>query len=307
MMFPKTEEIEKTYAHTMCEIKKLNKENFLSARSGFRYYFFRKICALKIFGKLFGAYLRKIEESSRNYEVKDVLNDYSFVSEKKIAVYTVVFGGYDNINEPVVIPDNCDFYLITDKPIKTESNSIWVEKNLKEHTIHIENLSNIEKNRYCKMFPNKLFPEYEYSIYIDGNVQVMTDPTEFIQEMNSYGLKLHKHYRRECVYEEINKCIDLGKDNKDRLLTHKEHLIEKNMPEQYGMLEAPIIVREHNNPKCIKLMEEWWHEFSHYSKRDQISLPYVLWKNDISIDDVGTLGNDIYSNYAFRKKKHNSI
>jgi hypothetical protein len=51
-------------------------------------------------------------------------------------------------------------------------------------------------------------------------------------------------------------------------------------------------------------MEEWWKEFIEYSKRDQISLPYVLWKNGIKINDVNELGKDLSTNYAFQKSIH---
>jgi len=56
---------------------------------------------------------------------------------------------------------------------------------------------------------------------------------------------------------------------------------------------------------CKKLMEEWWKEFLTYSKRDQISMPYVLYKNRISISEVGTLGNNVYENPSFRIVTHN--
>ena len=36
-------------------------------------------------------------------------------------------------------------------------------------------------------------------------------------------------------------------------------------------------------------MEDWWKEIEKYSNRDQVSLPYVLWKNGYQIGDVGTL------------------
>ena len=33
-------------------------------------------------------------------------------------------------------------------------------------------------------------------------------------------------------------------------------------------------------------MEEWWDEYIKFSKRDQLSLPYVMWKNGYSFNDV---------------------
>ena len=40
------------------------------------------------------------------------------------------------------------------------------------------------------------------------------------------------------------------------------------------------------------------------SLRDQISLPYVLWKNNINIKQVSTLGNNVYQNSKLFKIDH---
>jgi len=40
-----------------------------------------------------------------------------------------------------------------------------------------------------------------------------------------------------------------------------------------------IIFRKHNSDNIIKLMNDWWEELNTQTKRDQLSLAYVLWKN----------------------------
>jgi hypothetical protein len=40
-------------------------------------------------------------------------------------------------------------------------------------------------------------------------------------------------------------------------------------------------------------MEEWWKEIEKFSYRDQISFPYVCWKNDFKPD---ICDQDIYNN-----------
>ena len=37
-----------------------------------------------------------------------------YFSHEKIAVYTACMGNYDNVEEPLICPDNIDYYLITD-------------------------------------------------------------------------------------------------------------------------------------------------------------------------------------------------
>lgn len=229
----------------------------------------------------------------------------NYISNSKIAVYTCIFGNYDFIPEPEVCPDNIDYYIVTDMNISPISKWVKVDLSFVDETFN--KMTDIEKNRYVKMHPHKFFKDYQYSIYIDGNIKILTDFTEYIQEFNEIGLKLHKHYRTKCVYKEIENCRNLGKDTSVLLDNHRLHLMNENMPRNFGMLEAPIIVRDHHNKKCIEVMEFWWSEFLLYSNRDQISLPYVLFKLGIKIEDVGVLGNDIYSNFSFEKYEHNSI
>ena len=237
-----------------------------------------------------------------NYEIKGINKNVNYFSNERIAIYTVIFGKYDQIIEPNLISDNCDFFIITDNDLNIDTKFKIIKVNLEKYDLDQKN--NIEKNRFFKMHPHLLFEKYKYSLYIDGNISIISDPTEFIHNINSYGLAMHSHFRSKCVYDEIKVCKDSNKDLRMNLEKHERYLVNVRMPKNYGMLEAPIILREHNNPQCIKIMREWWAEFQKYSKRDQISLPHVLWQNNIRIEEISTLGNDIYSNYSFKKRAH---
>lgn len=225
----------------------------------------------------------------------------NYFSDKKIAIYTAVFGKYDNVPNPRVTPDNCDFYIFTDS--KEHQNSIW---RYKEYPKKIEKYSNIEKNRFLKMHPHILFEEYEYSIYVDGNVEIFSDLTEYINllKKNGPGIGVHEHDVRVCVYDEILAVRKSGKEDKENLDRHERMIRATGMPSNYGLLQCNIIVREHNKPICINLMEAWWKEFSEYTKRDQISLPHILYKHNIATSDVSILGSSVYKNPSFRILRH---
>lgn len=84
----------------------------------------------------------------------------------------------------------------------------------------------------------------------------------------------------------------------------KEYL-QQGFPKKFGMLEATIIVTDLKNPVAKKILDDWWKEFiSTKSLRDQISLQYVVWKNNFRIDDIGVLGNNLYKNPKFRVNIH---
>ena len=52
------------------------------------------------------------------------------------------------------------------------------------------------------MHPDVLFEDYNYSIYIDGNIKVIGDLTAYINLISKAGIAVHRHGKRDCVYEE---------------------------------------------------------------------------------------------------------
>ena len=51
------------------------------------------------------------------------------------------------------------------------------------------------------------------------------------------------------------------------------------MPQNYGLSENSILIRRHNKIEVKNIMNRWWKEIISHSHRDQLSLPYVCWKN----------------------------
>ncbi len=224
----------------------------------------------------------------------------NYFSEEKIAVYTVITGAYDQVLEPYCQPDNCDYFIFTDEDVE-DSTSAWQKREIPDS---LNGLTDAEKNRYLKMHPQELFDEYKYSIYVDGNIQIVTDITEYINELGPVGIGTHLHPVRDCVFEEMQEVIRQGKEREENIRRHAKYMIETGMPHHYGLLECNVIAREHHNPICIKVMEEWWREFEAYSKRDQISLPHVLYRNKIQVQEIGILGDNVRTNPSFRIFRH---
>jgi len=226
----------------------------------------------------------------------------NYFSKHRIAIYTAIFGSVDEIHEPIFVPDNCDFFIFTDQPVRPDSS--WQVMTTERIPAEIAQNS-VLANRYVKMFPDRFFPEYAYTIYLDGKFQARTDLTEFIQDMPAQGLRMFRHPLRHCVYDEIETCIKLGKGSAEELRAHAKHLHSSGMPVKYGMLEGGFIVRQTGNPICQALMAEWWQEFLHYSKRDQVSLPFVLWNHQIATADLAIKEMGIWTNPAIKKWPHN--
>jgi|GEM_PF-1616896 len=244
-------------------------------------------------------YARILQGRSGTPDIQEAIPNY--FSNQKIAIYTAIFGPVDDIHEPLFVPDNCDFFIFTDQTIHPDSS--WKVMPLDEIPLDIA-LDQVLANRYVKMFPDRFFPDYTYTIYLDGKYQARTDLTEFIQDMPSQGLRMFFHPLRNCVYDEIETCIRLGKDSAETLRAHATYLQSTGMPVKYGMLEGGLIVRQTGNPLCQAIMLEWWQEFLQHSKRDQVSLPYVLWRHQISIESLAIPKLCIWTYPAIKKWPH---
>jgi len=282
----------KEYQLKMYELKKSNRDYFFGLSLK------RKILKPFLKSKL----TRNLVQRFTPYSYEDIDCNVNYFSSKRIAIYTAIYGNYDQIFEPRTIPDNCDFYIFTDDINKIPTDSAWEYKEFSRK--EFDSLTFAEKNRYLKMHPHILFPDYEYSIYVDGNIEIVTDFTEFIHDFNEYGIKMHNHYKRNCIYQEIDECIKYRKCSVEQLQAYRKKLEREKFPHQWGLLEAPVICREHNNEKCIMLMDVWWKEFYSNIRRDQIALAYVLFKYAVDIKSLNGLGKDIHANYAFVQHSH---
>ncbi|HMM17386.1 MAG TPA: DUF616 domain-containing protein [Petrimonas sp.] len=276
-------------------------EYFVLIKQAFKHSADRKKLKLKVQASI------RWKKACKKYPIQHVSENPSTVSNyfsnEKIIIYTVIFGPYDLPLEPIVAPDNCEYIIITDQPVRTDSK--WKKYDVSKIIPGFESLSNAEKNRYCKMLPHKIFPDVGYTIYIDGNIKVVTDLTEFVNHDFSCGMQFHRHKARKCVYEEIDACKIMKKAPLKALDDYKSYLRDNGFPTDYGMVECNVIVRDNKSDVMKNVMEQWWREYMDNDvKRDQLSLPFVFWKNRVDINNLCELGNNVAENPAIRVVKH---
>ncbi len=208
--------------------------------------------------------------------------------DKKIAVYTGIFGGYDNIHLPEVSPPNIDYYFISDEKPEELGSYQWIPA---RSVIPGEITSPLKKNRYIKMHPHLLFPEYDYSVYVDGNIAIRKDVSSFIKKSKS-GISAFRHPTRDCIFYESMTVVNYRLAAAEDVCRQMERYLREGMPIHFGLLEMGVLAREHHNPVCIKIMEEWWREFNNGAQRDQLSFMYTVWKNKLTSDDIASLGSN---------------
>ena len=238
---------------------------------------------------------RKINKNVKS--IKDYKPYYNFgeaLDDVKIAVYGCITNGYDFVKQPVYVGKDTTYHIFTD--IISGNTGIWQE--------HLVDCGEYVKdaNRYYKFHPFELFPDYDYAIYTDGNVKVLSDISTIcsIASKSKTGIAMHRHHARECAYQEALACKYYKRGNYIKIQEQLSRFRDEGFPEDFGLCEATIIVYDLKNAVAKKIAEDWWNEYINSdTKRDQIPFPYIIWKNGFNISDVGDLGNDVMGNPKF--------
>jgi len=219
---------------------------------------------------------------------------------KRVVIYTAIFGSKDNLLEPEFIPLGCDFVCFTDS--NNFKSKVWQIKKMPRQFD-----DPVRDAKIFKILPHRFFPDYEYSIWIDGNMKVRGDINKLINKyLSSASVAFYDHAKLpvdsvDCLYREAEILIEMGKKGKYKddpkiILKQIEKYRNLGYPEKNGLISGMIILRRHNDQQVKKSMEDWWQEIQNHSRRDQLSFNYVAWKNrlDFVYIDGDSRNNDYF-------------
>ena len=213
----------------------------------------------------------------------------------KIAVITSISGINNKLINPSKVFDNVDYHAFVDD---ITENSIWKQHKNLDFTIDKQYKGRRNAKIY-KILPNLFLPEYDYYFWADSTHEVIVDPHHVVNNIiNNSDIALFKHPQRNCVYDEANELINLNYDHINLIQEQKKYYELNNYPKNNGLYELPCSIRK--NTEVINRMNlMWWEIICKYSSRDQISLPYVLYKLKINpyilkgCANCGFYGNNI--------------
>lgn len=213
------------------------------------------------------------------------------IQRNKIVVYTAIIGDYDHLIDPRYIDESCDYICFTDN--YSLKSDIW-------RIIYIEQEEpgNTRNARKYKILPHKFLNEYNESVWIDGNFEIVGSIRAYIKEFsNNSPILCINHPQRDCIYYEADACIKLNKDNEDIITEQVNRYKNELYPDNNGMIASGILYRKHNDKELINIMEQWWDELKSNSKRDQLSFNYVCWKYNFNYDssDICYWGNKYFN------------
>ena len=200
---------------------------------------------------------------------------------KEIAVYTAIFGKYDKAKlfDPSFIND-ADFYLFTDNKTKYSDDLYNVQTR--------EILQGYKKplSRMYKILSHVVFPEYDYTIWLDGSVELLVSPKLLIDKyLKDHDIAVSKHPQRDCIYAEAVIAVAFLGTNKYFVDDNIAFLRKEGFPEHFGLSENGVVIRRNCN-KINELNELWWNTYSMFYTRDQLSFDYCKWKLDIKSRDL---------------------
>jgi len=195
---------------------------------------------------------------------------------KKFVLYTAIFGRPGRFNIPKVSVPDVDRFCYTDMDIEI---LFYRLKKMK-----LNHLISIRRQRFVKIcIPDDIFNNYEYSVYIDCKRPISINFDYLLSRLKPGSDFLTRpHRRRSCIYDEGEFCIRKKKDSKAVISKQLNFYRSENYPVHNGLHASGLLLRRHTE-KVKEFSRLWWEQIERYSHRDQISLPYVVWKYGMKI------------------------
>ncbi|EIZ3786859.1 DUF616 domain-containing protein, partial [Escherichia coli] len=224
---------------------------------------------------------------------------------KKYVVYTALFGSYDFLTD-ISHLSSSDIEYICFTDIECNNNLGW-------KIVKVSNFSSTPAmmNRYYKLHPHCYFSNYDASLYVDANIKIKSNLNLFFEKYIAKGdFLIPQHEQRNCIFKEAKECIVLKKGNEKIITRQMLNYKKDGMPVGYGLGENNILFRKHNAPEIKKIMADWWEELVKESQRDQLSLAYVMWKNNKKLeflDETCRNTNDYFEYQTHKKYTNRSV
>ncbi|EFO1477285.1 hypothetical protein DWG88_22505, partial [Escherichia coli] len=224
---------------------------------------------------------------------------------KKIAIYKVLIGDYDPITlDSLKIAESTDslcfdHFLISDQYIDVPNTWTLIQISRKFDSPAVE-------NRYYKMGVPTIFDDYDYSIYLDGNIIINGYLANLIKKIiiDDHYLYAYPHFKNSTIREEIENCFVFSRIGLYDMYKIK-HKLKDYLNEKVGF-ECGILIRKKRNKKLDDLFKTWFDLYFKNIRRDQFYFSIALKENglccrEIGVNDIRT-GKGIFVLYPHKNK-----
>lgn len=236
-------------------------------------------------------------------QVREIQGKYANCTD---VVYTSVLGGVDRLwlrQEPfsdgtcaVALLDR-ESYKVASRSVKAgSSKSLWSIQIISGSLLG----SNIQTQKAVKLLPHILFPNVRTSLWIDGKLGLRSNAKDVRDRIFPQvpGLGAFQHFQRKSVSEEFYVLFGLAFHDCEALSRqYEKYFGNGKFTDDDMLLEGAVLFRNHSHPMLGRFSCNWFQEVTHESKRDQLSLPWIL-------REMNLKGIDFLRAVPFKHRKH---
>lgn len=220
----------------------------------------------------------------------------------RTVIYTSLTGNYDTLPQYPCLDPSFDYICFSNDYPDGSKQGMWTIRK-----IPYEHKDNIILSRFVKLNPHIALPEYNYSVWLDSNILITSEaPYNRFKELilDNVILAMIAHPFRDCIYEEAIACVEQGRSPYKMTKKQIAFLHSQNYPKHNGLYENNIIIRCQNLPIIKTASEEWWNLFMKFTKRDQLSFCFILWRHHITPTLIFPKGINTRNVKGLMLKKH---
>ncbi len=195
-------------------------------------------------------------------------------------VYTALFGGYDVLPPQPRVP-GIPFICFTDDRRLTSPG--WEMRVRRPRYPHPRMAA-----KWYRMFAHRALPGVRYAIWIDACVALTEagSVARLLGALGDSGIALCRHPDRDNIYDEAAVSRTLAKYDGQRLVEQVEAYGSEGLPNSHTLWATGVMVRDLSHREIRRLGRWWMRENLLWTYQDQLSLPYVLWRLDITPDPL---------------------
>jgi hypothetical protein len=217
---------------------------------------------------------------------------------KNICVYTCITGDYDDLNEIKNPEKNIDYFCFTNN--KKLTSKTW-------QIIYIsdKSLDNVRLARKIKILGHDKIKNYKIAVWTDANIVWQKSISEFISTyLKTAPFAIFKHHARNNIHDEAATCLKMNKAPKEAVIKTLDFYRSENFPDNNGLCESTVSIKEQTDPKVTKTMKLWFEMVKNFSHRDQLSFNYAVWKTGLAVNYISL---NVWDNSWFYATKHATL
>jgi O-antigen biosynthesis protein len=227
-----------------------------------------------------------------------IVRPHGPASHKKLVVYTAVFDQYDLLPTPSVASELVDYVCFSEREISNPG--VWRVRSI-DYFHHVPR----RMARYAKLHPHRYFPNYEWSLWVDGRIALRIDPIDLLRQCDGEGdFFAFYHPMRSTPFEEGSEVIRLDLDDHATVANQMERYRSLGLPEETTLHETGVLLRRHGSDAVVNHSRTWWSEIAGGSLRDQLSFDFAAWRARVPILPLAEHGTSVRNDSRFLFSTH---